>query len=254
MQEFFDNYSEVVAIAVLIVGVTLARLASKGAEIALRNLDERVSRYSDGGGGVGSPRLIRLAKNFVFWIFVLGSVVLALSMLDIRQIPLALDGLFEFLGRVLLGLAIVAVGHLLGLLARRAVEGIGDPRPSLDLGARFAYWAILLIAAVTGLAQLEIDTSFVTQLLLVLIALGIGGLALAFALGARVQVANLLAQRELHRYSVGQRIVVDGVEGIIVEIHATGADLETVDGIAAIPAARFADGTVLRVSREAGDA
>ncbi len=76
---------------------------------------------------------------------------------------------------------------------------------------------------------------------------------LAFALGARQHVANLLARRELSRLAVADRIRVDGIEGEIVDIHATGVDISTEDGVVSIPAARFADTNVLKLTEESRD-
>ena len=76
---------------------------------------------------------------------------------------------------------------------------------------------------------------------------------LAFALGATRHVANLLAHRELSRISVGERIRVDELEGTVVEIHSTAVDIATKDGIATIPAARFAETSVLRLREDRGD-
>ena len=73
---------------------------------------------------------------------------------------------------------------------------------------------------------------------------------LAFALGARRHVANLLAHRELARINVGERIRIDDVEGVVVEIHDTAVDVTTKHGVATVPAARFAESTVLRLSED----
>ncbi|MDX1509567.1 MAG: hypothetical protein R3358_14870, partial [Woeseiaceae bacterium] len=89
----------------------------------------------------------------------------------------------------------------------------------------------------------------VSQLLLILVAIGGGGLMLAFALGSRHHVANLMARRELARFNVGDRIRVDGLEGNIIDIHETGIELATADGTANIPASRLAEASVLRLAR-----
>jgi hypothetical protein len=110
--------------------------------------------------------------------------------------------------------------------------------------------AVVTVAVITGLQQLGIDISFVTQLSLILLAALLGGLSLAFALGARQYVANLMAQPELARYATGERLRIGDDEGVIVEIYRTGLTLATEEGLVSIPAARLADGRVVRIGRE----
>jgi hypothetical protein len=62
-----------------------------------------------------------------------------------------------------------------------------------------------------------------------------------------------VAHRELERFTVGERIRIDGEEGRIVEIHRTGIDIATSEGIASIPAARFASKSVLRLGDKQED-
>ncbi|NNF16405.1 MAG: mechanosensitive ion channel, partial [Gammaproteobacteria bacterium] len=109
------------------------------------------------------------------------------------------------------------------------------------------------VAIVMALQHVGIDITFVTRLLLILVAVVGGGLMLAFAIGARCHVANLLAHRELSRIAVGEYIRIDEVQGKVVEIHNTAVDIATAEGIATIPAARFAEVNVLRLSEDPGE-
>ncbi|MFN2349328.1 MAG: hypothetical protein ABR558_07120, partial [Thioalkalivibrio sp.] len=86
---------------------------------------------------------------------------------------------------------------------------------------------------------------FITQLSLITLASLLGGLSIAFALGARQYVANLVAQPEMTRYASGDRLRIDDDEGVIVEIYRTGLTLETDQGLVSIPAARLASGRVV---------
>jgi small-conductance mechanosensitive channel len=248
MQAVLENYPEIVAIVVLVAGLVLARFVRKWVGALLASLDERFARLTVSGVGIVTPVLVKSMQLVAFWLVVAIAVVFALSLLDIAQISSAVDGLFAFLGRILIGLMIVAVGHFIGVLSREAIERFAEPSGAYDFLARFVYGVILLVAVVMGLAQLNIDTSFITQLLLLVIAIVLGGLALAFALGARSQVENILAQQELRRYTVGERIVIGDVEGTIVAFNATSVDVETSRGVVAIPAMRFAQCDVLKIT------
>jgi len=131
--------------------------------------------------------------------------------------------------------------------------GCGVGAATLCLAARvpgLVHAGVVTVAVITGLQQLGIDISFITQLALVLLASLVGGLSIAFALGARRYVANLMAQPELARYGTGERLRIDADEGVVVEIHRTGLILATDEGLVSIPAARLAEGRVVRITSE----
>jgi hypothetical protein len=99
--------------------------------------------------------------------------------------------------------------------------------------------AIVPIALITGLQQLGIDISLITQLTLIVPGAMPGGLTLAFAPGARRYVANLMGQSELARNFLGWRLRLDGVEGESVEIYRSGPTLATEEGLVSFQAARL---------------
>jgi hypothetical protein len=250
LQEFMGAYPEAAALVVVIAGLVVARLVSKIVGVSLKALDERLARYSVTGKQVVSPGLVKFGKSLSFWLVVFIAAIFAVSLLDITNFSGIIDGSFTFLGQVLFGLIILGSGHFLGLLAQQAVERLANLSGQNDLASKVVYGAILFIAADMALSQLAIDTSFLTTLLLLVVAVVLGGLMLAFALGARGYVANILAQTEMRRYSVGEKIKVDQVEGTILQIHGTGLDLQSAGGVVFVPAGHFTTSMVVRLATE----
>lgn len=246
-------YSELVAAAVFIIGIVAARLASVGVAALLGALDRRLARLTTTETGAIAPRLIALSRTVVFWLILLLAVVFALRLLGVAGTGSLVNSLLGFIPQVLVGLAIVLAGHLLGLLASGLLTQFYDAIEPDSIGPRLLHGMFIVVAVVMGLQQVGVNISFITQLLLILIAMASGGLMLAFALGARQHVANLLASRELNRLSVGDRVRVGDIEGTITGIHDTGADIATEQGIVAVPGALFASSTVLRISSEQSD-
>ncbi len=64
-------------------------------------------------------------------------------------------------------------------------------------------------AMIAAAQQLGIEVSFIANLALIAFTLGLGALGLAFALGARGHVANLIARCELDAYREGERLWTD---------------------------------------------
>ena len=70
----------------------------------------------------------------------------------------------------------------------------------------------------------------------------VGGSALAFALGSRTAVANILALHYVAQsYKVGQRVRLGDLEGEIVEFKKTAVVVATADGLVLVPAQEFSE-------------
>ena len=149
--------------------------------------------------------------------------------------------------QLILAALIILAGYVLGLISRSAVAGATGSRPD-QLLPRLSQLLIMTAALLTGLGHLSINISFVANVIVILLATLLGGLALAFALGSKQLVANVLARRGMDRYRIGRHIRIDDIEGEIIEILDTAVVVETETGITIIPASRFAETSVTLLS------
>ncbi|MGB5163652.1 MAG: mechanosensitive ion channel domain-containing protein [Woeseiaceae bacterium] len=243
---------ELAAIAVLVIGLIAARLLSLAVGYALSALDRRIARMTTSASSLLTPRLIKLSRAIVFWIVLIMAVAMSLRILGASGTADGLNSaLSSYVPDALIVFSIVAVGHLLGVLCSHLVAELREDLTPESPGPRLVYGAVLGVSVVMALQHIGMNLTFLTRILLIAVAVGGGGLMLAFALGASRHVANLLAHREVGRLAVGERIRIDDLEGIVVEVHSTAVDIATKDGIASIPASRFAEVSVLRI--EHGD-
>lgn len=242
-----DGRGELVALFVLVAGMLVAVAVRRLVRRLLGAMDRWFAQQSTASTDVLSPVLIKGIERTTFWLIVVVAVVLALRALGMGGFSILLEDVTGYVPRLVIAITIVGAGHLTGIVGRELLARLSDSMSPDDLLPRLLHGTLLLVAVLMALQQLQIDITFVTQLLLVLLGIGTGGLALAFALGARQHVANLIARSELKRFSVGERIRVDGQEGTIVEIRQTGLDLLTTEGVASIPASRFAAIVILRI-------
>ena len=75
-------------------------------------------------------------------------------------------------------------------------------------------------------------------------------IALAFSLGAKTTVENLLAAQAIGRtYHEGDRIRIGDIEGRILRITRTGLIVETESGQTLIPARRFHEDISIQLSQ-----
>ena len=244
---------EVVALITLVGGIIIARLASIGVGALLRAIDQQSARLTTTEESLMPPGLVRVSRVFVFWLLVAGSVLLALRVMGIGGLPELLNSALGFMPNLFIAFSIIVAGHLLGLFSAQMLSKLSGGWSAKSAVPRLMYLAIMAVAVVMGLQHVNVDITFVTQLVLILVATVSAGLMLAFSLGARRHVANLLARRELSRLTIGDRVNIGGIEGNIVDIHTTAVDIATEDGIASVPAARFAEEGFVRIPRAQKD-
>lgn len=234
-------YPELMAGITLLLGLILARVLRAVTRRGLLLLNRSLARFgSDRNQLLGEATQQRLA-GAVFWIVAVIAVLLSLNTLGMGRVFTWLDVPLSYLPQLLVGLAIIAAAHLLGVFARLLLDRLHQRPDEGALTGRAAQLAILIIGVITGLQQMGIDVSIISQLLTVLVAAAGGGLALAFAIGARHYVANLVSRSMVARYSPGDEIRVADIEGVVIDIHRTGVDLSTEHGVVTIPAAMFAE-------------
>ena len=157
-----------------------------------------------------------------------------------------LSGIAVYLPKALVAILIGAAGVIGGLIVRDIVSSAAVSagiRYGDTLG-RLANYAILLMTVFVAIQQLGINIRFLTILMTILLSGLFLGFALAFGLGARTAVSNILASHYLQRiYKVGHTIRIDGMEGRITRITPVSVILETQEGRASVPAKQFDEGT-----------
>lgn len=228
--------SELSGLAVLAVGVAFAFAA----KTIIARLTDREGRESG-----AFAKIIRVLAPLAFWAILAVTLVLSLRVLEIDQANTLIDQAFVHLPRLIIAVLVLCAGHLVGaglrdFLSRRA--------RAIQFPPRGAYWLAMAPAIIVAAQQLDIEVSFIADLALVAFGIAAAALGLAFALGARQYVANLIARRELDEYREGDRLRIDDVEGTVVELRRTGLVLSTAEGLVTVPAARFAEASVLRLA------
>ena len=247
---WLGEHPEFIALLVVVAGWLIARIAREAIGKLIPWVNRRTAGLGTGRTVLISPAFQKASQTVAFWGILLTALIAALYLLGGGGMAGWLDRLLAAVPQFLIALGILAIGHLLGLLARGVLSRHAGSSERQALPS-FAYAIIVGVAAITAVEHLGIEITFLTHVLLVIVAVFLAGLALAFALGARVLVANLAAQGETQRYQVGDRVRVDGIEGTVVEIHRTGVLLSGSEGLVSVPASKFAASVVVKLRQEA---
>lgn len=229
-------------IILLLIGWLLARLLRKITikaisalnvffERILRGRSRTVIRFSSG--------LTRLLGGIIFWLILFVFTTLALRTAGFTGVAAWLERTVEYLPSLLTGGLIILAGYVLGAIVKDVVQGAAESARMADaqLVSRLAQAVTFITALVVGMNQAGVDTSFITIMLGVSTATVLAGFSLAFGLGARTLVSNLIAAHYLRsEIEAGQTVLVGEWEGKVLELTATNVILDTPKGRTAIPA------------------
>lgn len=221
------------ALVLGILGVLLARLIGR---LLTRGLS---AAGADGWGEragihdslerLGAPRsLSKTAGRAARIALTVVAVLAALSLLGLGFLRESINEVVLFLPRLLVGLALVVAGAVIGTLARERADRLAA---QLDIPGPVGRGVEVLIFAIfglTALAQIGVSTSILTALGGILVAGAVLSAALAFGLGGR-EVARAVSSGRAVRgaFEVGQRIAVAGVRGEIVALDSAAAVVRT---------------------------
>ena len=109
---------------------------------------------------------------------------------------------------------------------------------------------ILFVAIIIAIDQVGIEVTFLINTIDIILAAVLFGAALAFGLGARTSVSNILAAFYVRKmYKVGDQIQIGKVKGVITKIDFTVVSLDSEMGQVFIPAKEFNETTSFLIPR-----
>tara|TARA_R110001583_G_scaffold49141_3_gene153917 strand:+ start:129 stop:980 length:852 start_codon:yes stop_codon:yes gene_type:complete len=184
----------------------------------------------------------------LFWVVLLLFAAAAAEALGLPGLGDWVGRIVQYLPNVITCIVIILLGFPLAGFAQNLVYQIALEQSfgSARLLGRTVQLLVITLAGVLGISQLAVDISLLINLITLAAASVLGGLGLAFGLGARQQVSNILAAQNLRSlYQPGQRIRVEGVEGDIIELTSKAVIVKTSSGLATIPARFFSEQVVL---------
>jgi flagellar biosynthesis protein FliQ len=188
-----------IAIAVVVVGWMLAKLARFAVERALRAVNFGVLSERSGldaflrSGGMRTDTT-RLLAVLAYWLVILAALVIAFNSLGLAAITDLIGRVLVFVPRLMLALLILTFGAYFARFVENAVSAWcrGVELQDGDLLGRVARYAILVFVVMMALDQAGVGGDVVRQSFLILLAGVVFAVALAFGLGGKDWAADLL--------------------------------------------------------------
>ena len=183
-----------------------------------------------------------LLGGIAYWTVIVVVLAVVADTLGLVVVSSWLEALAGYLPRVIGAVAIIIVGFIGSIILRDVIE-MAAGSIGLDLGEhllRFVRFLIVAVAFLLAAGQLGVDVSVISGLIMVIVGGVLLSAALAFGLGARASVSNILASHYLKKsYAEGEYVQIEGHRGRIIQITATAVILESDEGRVVVPASVF---------------
>lgn len=238
----------IAAIGLLAAGWLLAYLLKVIANRLVTGVLERFRKHADlkhavEEAGVRSA-VPKIVAGFVFWVVFLLFAAAGIESLGFTVVTGVLSEITYYLPNVLAAAVVIAGGVVLGKLVRKVVsaaarssgilraEGVGQTAQGL----------VILVAAVIALDQIGIDAQLLITLVTVIVGAAFASAGLAFGIGAKTTVSNIVAAYYLSQaYRVGQTVRIGPIQGEILQVTPTAVVLAATEGRILVPAKRFSE-------------
>ena len=232
----------VTASLTLVVGFLLALLARRLTQTLIRRGGQWLGGVTRGETPPNTARIQSLLGAIVYWTTLLFFVMAATETLGLPVFTSWLAQVANYVPRMIASILIIALGTLAARIGRQLVNKAARTAraPGAERMGRAAEVALLVATGLVALEQLGIEISFLKTTLLILLAAIVGGASIAFGLGGRQLVANVLSSHYIQKtYQAGQTIRFQGIQGRIIRITEIAVVVETLDGEVVVPASQL---------------
>jgi len=247
-------------LGLLLLGWILAKALALSARKLVEGLDALFVRFVH-AESIQRERLQRsyalIISQMVFWVVMLFFMAVSANVLGWNLFSGWLDRIVSYLPGLVTGLLIILAGILLGGVVRATIHTATQrsaPEQSAMM-SRAVQVVIVFSAVIIGVEQIGLNIGFLSTLIVVVAGVLLGGAALAFGLGARSLVANVIGAQYMRRHCrVGDVIRLGDVQGEVLEIAQAGIVLATDQGRAVVPARLFHEEVCHILARGGSDA
>ena len=180
----------------------------------------------------------------VFWLIILFFSTAAAETLGLEGLANWLRNFINNIPVYLIAVISIIAGVWIGNYVNTKIQSTSreSGQHQVEILGQTLRIVIISFAVISALSQVGLDVSLFETMMVILVTAVLGGIALAFGLGAGPTLANVISGRYVRKtYQVGQRVCIDEIEGEILELLPTGVVLDTKSGRTFIPAKLFGE-------------
>ncbi len=231
------------ALVVLILGwlftKIIIRLVKKGLKLAKADtLDDKLNQIEIVEGKQLKFDTIKIVSTFVKWVIY---IMLLIVVSDILNLSIISEQISKFLGvlpQLFVALVIFTLGLLFANFIKKALQSFFE---SMDLSgakiiSQIVFFLLLIFISITALNQAGVNTDIITQNLTLILGGFLLAFSIAFGLGARVVIADLLRTFYTRKtYEIGQKIEFQDKIYEVEKISNISVVIKNADGKIVVP-------------------
>ncbi len=187
-----------------------------------------------------------------FWLVLAFTLLLITDILNLTIIRTGMEGIIRYTPNILAAILVLFAANILSKVVGEFMISVSS-RLGFTYGnvlAKVARLLILLTAIIIVVDQIGIEVTFLINLINIVLATLLFSAALAFGLGARTSLSNILAAYYVRKlYKEGDQVQIDGVTGKIAKIDTTAVLIDTMDGRVVIPTKVFSESKSMLIKK-----
>ena len=189
-----------------------------------------------------TTKVSKIIASLVYYLFILIVIISAAEILGLTMISKILNDLFEYFPKLFVAIIIFVIGAFIGDKIRKSIF---DTINSIGVyGAKIisniVYYALMIMITITALNQAEIETTLITNNLLLIMGSVLLAFGIAYGFASREILTNILSSYYgKDRYLVGQTIKIGDVVGVIEKIDSIPVTLQLENKKVVIPCKRL---------------
>lgn len=202
------------ALVVLVVGWLITkliiRLLKKGLKLAKANkLDDKLNQIEIVEGKQLNFDTIKIVSTFVKWVLYIILLIILSDLMNLHIISEQISAFLGYLPKLFVALVIFTLGLLFANFVKKGLQSFFE---SMDLSgakiiSQIVFFLLLIFISITALNQAGVNTDIITQNLTMILGAFLIAFCIAFGLGARDVVTDLLRTFYTRKtFEIGQKI------------------------------------------------
>lgn len=187
-----------------------------------------------------------LVSKIVYYFLLLLFIIVASEYIAVDAVTGLVRDILTYTPHLIAGLLVLVTGLLLAQFIQdilfTTLKSLGVP--SAKIIGIFVFYFIFLMAVITALTQIGIDTDFISGNLSIIIAGCVFAFALGYGLASKDMMANFLASfYSKEKIKLGDILSVSDVKGKVIKIDNSSITLLTADSNIIIPLSKLTSET-----------
>lgn len=231
------------ALVVLILGWLITkivvRLIKKALKLAKANkLDDKLNEIEIIEGKKLNFDTVKIVSTFVKWMIYIMLLIVVSDILNLKIISEQISNFLGYLPQLFVALIIFTLGLLFANFVKKALKSFFE---SMDLSggkmiSQVVFFLLVIFISITALNQAGVNTDIITSNLTMILAAFLLSFAIAFGLGAREVVADLLRTFYTRKtYEVGKKIEFENKIYEVDSINNISVVLKNAEGKLIVP-------------------